>query len=159
MSGSFTIASPPRIQMPWSLFGPGPMGWPSWKLCAPEAQIVLAERNLEAAELQIQPVLISDAAEVHVQVADVVGEISDAHQVPLEGKAGVAKHRRVTEPDVAREIGVDEEARVVDLRRAVLEGAVALAVEIVDVRATGDAHPLRPGARAARGDGAWRFWL
>src|SRR5262245_58553204 len=96
---------------------------------AAEAQVVLAERDLEAAGLEVEQALVGDVAEVDVDVAEVVGRVAEPHQVPLEGEARVAERGGVADLHVAREVGVDEEARVPDVHRAVLEQPVALARE------------------------------
>jgi hypothetical protein len=122
----------------------------------PEAQVVLAERDLEAADLHVEPFLPEQSAQVAVQVADVVLAVAQADDVPLEREARVAVDRHVAHARVAAEVRVQEDPRVVDLCRALLvQPVVLLGLQVVELRAARQPQALRP-LRAAASSAAAR---
>src|SRR5690606_36244585 len=87
------------------------------------AQVGLAERDVEAPDLRVQPAPPAEPLEVHVELADVVLEPPEPHEVPLEGEPEVAQQRALADEEIAPEVGVEEQARVPDVEAKVLERA------------------------------------
>jgi hypothetical protein len=102
-------------------------------------QVLLAERDLESADLHAERAVASGVE----QVGEL--QVQLAHVQP--GAELVSREPQLApQVDARPDLRVDEEARLLDDERSVLRGADSAGIEIRDRRVAAEAHVLVPGA-------------